>query len=294
MCIWFYLFLLVFIFGIILLLKLIVMKKAIKQIAKDFNFIIKSDTNLLITVSTNDRDIKRLSASLNDNLKILRKLEIEYKQGNQDIKKSITNISHDLRTPLTAIRGYLDLIETNNISVKQKEYLKYIDEKTKDLINLTEQLFAFSKSLETYDELNKKEVILNHSLEDVICSYYNLFKGKKLEPIINITDKKIVRLLDEEMLKRILENVIFNAIKYSENMVMITLTDVGIIEISNQTKKFDAVSAKKIFDRYYTIENAKKSNGVGLSIVKQLVELNGGKVMSKYRNGLLTITIIFS
>lgn len=294
MCIWFYLFLLVFIFCIILLLKLIVMKKAIKQIAKDFNFIIKSDTNLLITVSTNDRDIKRLSASLNDNLKILRKLEIEYKQGNQDIKKSITNISHDLRTPLTAIRGYLDLIETNNISVKQKEYLKYIDEKTKDLINLTEQLFAFSKSLETYDELNKKEVILNHSLEDVICSYYNLFKGKKLEPIINITDKKIVRLLDEEMLKRILENVIFNAIKYSENMVMITLNDTGIIEISNQTKKFDAVSAKKIFDRYYTIENAKKSNGIGLSIVKQLVELNGGKVMSKYRNGLLTITIIFS
>lgn len=294
MCIWFYLFLLVFIFGIVLLLKLIVMKNAIKQIAKDFNFIIKSDTNLLITVSTNDSDIKRLSASLNDNLKILRKLEIEYKQGNQDIKKSITNISHDLRTPLTAIRGYLDLMETNNISVKQKEYLKYIDEKTKDLINLTEQLFAFSKSLETYDELNKKEVILNHSLEDVICSYYNLFKGKKLEPIINITDKKIVRLLDEEMLKRILENVIFNAIKYSENMVMITLNDAGIIEISNQTKKFDAVSAKKIFDRYYTIENAKKSNGVGLSIVKQLVELNGGKVMSKYRNGLLTITIIFS
>ncbi|MCI8778582.1 MAG: HAMP domain-containing histidine kinase [Bacilli bacterium] len=294
MCIWFYLFLLVFIFSLMLLLKISVMKKAIKQITKDFNFIIKSDTNSLITISTNDRDIKKLSKNINDNLKILRKLEIEYRQGSQDIKNSMTNISHDLRTPLTAIRGYLDLMGMKNISPKQKEYLKYIDEKTSDLINLTEQLFTFSKGIETYNELNKKELIINHTLEDVICSYYDLFKEKKIEPIINITNKKIVRSLDEDMLKRILENVIFNAIKYSENMVMITLNDVGIIEISNKTKKFDSVSAKKIFDRYYTIENAKKSNGIGLSIVKQLVELNGGKVMSKYRSGILTIIISFS
>ncbi len=293
MCIWFYLFLLIFMFSFVLLLKIFIMKKSIKEIEKNLNFIIKSDTNALITISTNDRNLKLLCKCLNNKLKSLRKLELEYKQGNQEIKNVITNISHDLRTPLTAIRGYLDLIEQNNLTIKQKEYLKYIDDKSKDLIDLTEQLFVFSKSIETYNVLTKKEVVINNILEDVICSHYSLFKDKGIEPVINITRKKIIKFLDELMLKRIFENIIFNAIKYGEDIVNIILTDDGVIEITNKTKKLDAVSVEKIFNRYYTIENAKKANGIGLSIVKQLVELNGGSITAKYFDNILAITIIF-
>lgn len=293
MDIWFYLFLALFVICVFLSIKIIVVKQSIKEIQKDLNFIIKSDTNSLITISTNDKDLKTLSKCLNDKLKLLRKLEIEYKQGNQELKTSITNISHDLRTPLTAIRGYIDLMERDNLTNKQKEYLKYIDEKSVDLTNLTEQLFYFSKGIEDYNRINKSKVCLNDILESVICSYYNLFKDKNIEPIIDITSKKIIKELDSNMIKRILENIIYNSIKYSLDMVKIVLKDNGNIEVSNKTTNFDSISVDKIFDRYYTVENAKKSNGIGLSIAKQLVELNNGKIKATYKNNILTIIVKF-
>ena len=115
MSIWFWLFWIVVFIAIFLSIKIIVMKNEISQIEKSLSIILKSDTNNLITVSSNDKDLKKLATSLNKNLKNLRKLELEYKQGNQELKASITNISHDLRTPLTAIRGYLDLIEKEKL-----------------------------------------------------------------------------------------------------------------------------------------------------------------------------------
>ena len=130
MSIWFYLFIIVCIITIILVIKIIVMKNGIKEIEEKFDFVIKSDTNSLITISTNDSNLKNLAKKINLNLKKIRKLEIQYNQGNEELKRSITNISHDLRTPLTAIRGYLDLIGDNNLSKKQKDYLSYIDDKT--------------------------------------------------------------------------------------------------------------------------------------------------------------------
>jgi len=93
------------------------------------------------------------------------------------------------------------------------------------------------------------------------------------------------------MLKRIFENVISNAIKYSDNTVNISLNKEGIICVSNKAKDLDNVTVNKIFDRYYTVKNAKKSNGIGLSIAKQLVELNGGKIKADYTDDNLTITI---
>ena len=153
MSIWFWLFWIVVFIAIFLSIKIIVMKNEISQIEKSLSIILKSDTNNLITVSSNDKDLKKLATSLNKNLKNLRKLELEYKQGNQELKASITNISHDLRTPLTAIRGYLDLIEKEKLENKQLEYLKIIDSKVKDLTELTEQLFDFSKGIDIYNEV---------------------------------------------------------------------------------------------------------------------------------------------
>ena len=276
---------------LVAIIKIIIMKKEIKNITQNLPIIIKSDTNSLITIGTNDNDLKNLAKTLNNSLKELRRLELEYNQGNQELKRSITDISHDLRTPLTAIRGYLDLIDYKNLTSKQVEYLKIINNKTDTLIYLTEQLFDFSKTLEIHDDINKRETCINTILEEVICSYYDLFKENNIEPIVDITTQKIMKTLDENMLKRIFENVISNAIKYSDNTVNISLNKEGIICVSNKAKDLDNVTVNKIFDRYYTVKNAKKSNGIGLSIAKQLVELNGGKIKADYTDDNLTITI---
>lgn len=293
MSIWFYLFLIVLCLSIFLSLKLLIMKNEIKNIGKSISSIINTDTNKLITISTNDNELKKLANMLNKSLKELRQLELEYKNGNQELKSSITNISHDLRTPLTAIRSYLDLIDKNNLTDKQLEYLKIIDSKVKDLTELTEQLFDFSKIIDIYNEMERKKICINNILEDSIVSFYGLFKKHNINPKIEICEEKVIRLLNENMLKRIFENVISNAIKYCEKDFNVKMYNNGTIEFSNKTDKLDQVSLEKMFDRYYTVRNAKKSNGIGLSIAKQLVDLSGGKIKAKYKNNSLIIEIKF-
>ena len=293
MSIWFYLFIIATILCIVFIAKYLVIKKSIKEIEESISFIISSDTNALITISSNDKDLKKLSTVLNKDLKKLRELEIKYNQGNQELNRSITNISHDLRTPLTAIRGYLDLFDLKGLNKKQQEYLIYIDSKVKDLIFLTEQLFDFSSGIDNENNFEKENIYVNQVLEDVICSYYELFKQNNITPVVNITKQKIIRYVNEIMLKRILENIISNAIKYSEDNFVISLKDNGDLEFSNKTKLIDRTSLGKIFDRFYTVENAKKSTGIGLSIAKQLVELNDGKIIAEYKNNNLIITITF-
>ncbi len=289
----YYLLLVVILICLYLSLKLVIIKSELRNIEAKLTKIINSDTNNLLTISSGDKDLIRLVKNLNKNLSHLRKLELEYSNGNTDLKESITNISHDLRTPLTAIRGYLDLINIENSTSKEQEYLRYIEYKVNDLTNLTEQLFDFTKSLDTYNTTNKKDVCLNTILENAIGSYYTIFKTNNIEPNISITSNKIYRYLDESMLIRILENIISNAIKYSDGDFNLTLDETGRISISNKTSSLDKTSVKKIFNRYFTVENARKKGGVGLSIAKQLVELNGGMIKAKYLRGYLIIEIIF-
>ena len=293
MSIWFYLFLIVLFIAIFFILKVLIMKQEIKNIGSCLTDIINTDTNNLITINTNDKKLKELANLLNDSLKNLRKLELEYKNGNKELKTSITNISHDLRTPLTAIRGYLDLMDNDNLSEKQIKYLNIIDSKVKDLTFLTEQLFDFSKTLDIHTEMKQESIVINDILEDSVASFYSLFKEHNITPNIDICREKVIRVLNENILKRIFENIISNAIKYSKKDFNIKLYNNGIIEFSNQADGLDQVSLEQLFDRYYTVKSTKKSNGIGLSIAKQLVDLSGGKIEAKYKNNILIIKIEF-
>lgn len=277
---------------IFLIIKLYLIKKSIREIEKSINWILEGDTNNLLTVSSADTDIKRLANSLNIKLKNLRNQKLQYVNGNQELKKSITNISHDLRTPLTSISGYVDLLKTKKGKERQEEYLNIIDRKTNDLILLTEQLFDFSKTMDMSTKIEKNNLCLNEILEETLTNYYILFKENNIEPNINITDKQIYKMVDRNAIIRIFENILSNVIKYSNGEFNVTLNEKGEIIFSNKSTMLDATTVQKIFNRYFTVEDAKESTGLGLSIAKQLVELNSGNIYAKYINGKLIIKII--
>ena len=264
---------------------------SIKEIETNIEKILKEDSNRLITISTNNINLKKLANNLNLYIYEFRKQEKKYKNGNQELQKSITNISHDLRTPLTAIKGYIDLIEKDNLNKKQSNYLKIISDKVDILTTLTEQLYNYSKCLDLKDKIKKEKVCINDILEDVLVSYYGLFKQKNITPKILIVEKKIFKYLDKNMFVRVLENIISNALKYSEDNFEVNLLDNGKIIISNKTKSLNITNVKKIFNRYYTLQTGSKSSGLGLSIAKQLIELNGGNIYAKYKNNNLIIEI---
>lgn len=259
---------------IILILKLFFIKKSIKEIRSNLSRILKSDTNNLITIDTNNKEISELANTLNIELKNLRRERLQYENGNQELKRSITNISHDIRTPLTAISGYIDLIKQNEDKEKQEEYIKIVERKTNDLINLTEQLFDFSKTVDITPQIKKEKICINEILEESLANFYVVFKEKNIIPKLEITDKRIYRFVDKNTITRVFENILSNVIKYSSGNFKVKLEENGKIIFSNKASSLDATTVEKIFDRYYTVENAKKSTGIGLSIAKQLVELN--------------------
>lgn len=256
---------------IFLLLKLFLIKKSIIEIEKNFTKILESDTNNIISISSSDKDIKNLTINLNDNLIELRKQKLKYKNGNQELKKIVTNISHDLRTPLTALKGYIDLINKEKLSISQKKYLKIIQKKSDELNELTGQLFEFSKIIDTLEKninLSKDECCINEILEETLLSFYNIFKEKNIFPTINISNKKLYKKVNKISIVRIFENILSNVSKYSNGDFEVEMDDNGIITFSNKANSLDATSVQKIFDRYFSVENAKESTGIGLSIAQ--------------------------
>ena len=272
-------------------IKLYLMKKSLKEIRITLNKIIQTNTNQLLTISSSDRDIKKLTNDLNKELQDLRKEKLQYQNGNQELKKIITNISHDMRTPLTAIRGYIDLMKENK--EKQNEYIKIIEKKTEELTLLTDQLFDFSKTMDIGVKIEKEKCCMNEILEETLANMYSFFKEKQIEPKLEICEQKIYRNLDRHSIIRIFENILSNVCKYSNGDFKVILNEKGIFTFSNKATSLDATTVQKIFDRYFTVENAKKSTGLGLSISKQLVELNGGEISAKYVNKHLIIQIEF-
>ena len=276
---------------IFLIVKLILIKKTIREIEKSFTYILESDTNNLISIFSSDKDIKNLTINLNNNLVELRKQKLQYKNGNQELKKIITNISHDLRTPLTSIKGYIDLVQQENLSNKQKQYLKIIEKKSNEMTELTNQLFKFSKLMDV--DIEKEECCINEILEETLVGYYNTFKEKNIVPKVFICSKKIYKLVNKISIIRIFENILSNVSKYSTGDFKVTMDDNGTIIFSNKANFLDTTTVQKIFERYFSVENAKESTGIGLSIAKKLIELNDGNIKATYNNGYLFIEISF-
>ena len=281
---------------IFLIIKLFLIKKTIREIEKSFTYILESDTNNIVTISSLDKDIKNLTINLNKNLIELRKQKLQYKNGNQELKKIITNISHDLRTPLTALKGYIDLIKQEKLSDNQNKYLRIIQKKSDELTELTGQLFEFSKILDTLEKninIKKGECCINEILEETLVNFYSIFKEKSIIPTIKITKKRVYKTVNEVSIVRIFENILSNVSKYSNGNFKVEMNEDGIITFSNKATSLDATTVQKIFNRYFSVENAKESTGIGLSIAKQLVELNNGEIYAKYIKGTLFIEIYF-
>lgn len=278
---------------VILCIKIHFLHRAMEEMEAGFGERIAQDTNTLITISSGDRVARRLAGQLNDQLRLLRQERRRLQSGDRELKEAVTNISHDLRTPLTAICGYLDLLKGEEKSNTAKRYLSMIENRTEAMKMLTEELFHYSVITFEEEQMEYEEVVLNRVLEESISAYYGAFKKTGITPEIKMTEKKILRSLDKKTLQRILENVISNGIKYSGGDFQIELTDYGEMNFTNTAPCLNAVQVGRLFQRFYTVAAARQSTGLGLSIAKNLTEKMGGKITAEYQNGRLCIKILF-
>ena len=209
------------------------------------------------------------------------------------MKNAVTNISHDLRTPLTALSGYLELLEQEEKSESINRYIEIIKDRVDILTQLSEELFKYSVIISTKDNITKEQVIINTVLEESIAAFYTVLTERNIVPEIQVSETKVVRMLDRSALSRVFSNLISNVIKYSDGDLKIVLSENGEIAFSNMASGLDEIQVGRLFDRFYTVEAARKSTGLGLTISKTLVEQMKGTISATYENNRLSIHIFF-
>ena len=290
--------LLFIIIGILLLIifvlvaKIYFLRKSAQEITEAFHNRLTVDTNTLISISSKDSYMRNLAAEINVQLRLLRKEHHRYSQGDLELKDAVTNISHDLRTPLTAINGYLGLLEQEEKSENVQMYLSQIQNRTEVLINLTEELFRYS-IVTSSQSLNYERMDLVRALEESLVSFYAVMKEKNIEPQIELPEEPIWMQLDTGAVNRIFANIISNAIKYSDGDLSVIMAEDGTVIFSNTAQNLNAVTVGRLFDRFYTVEARRNSTGLGLSIAKLLIERMGGSISAQYQDCKLKITIRF-
>ena len=275
---------------IALLWKLCAVRRSADALREQISEWLADDTQLRIP--GRDRTMRKLAAELNRRLLELRKARLQYRSGNQELHEAITNISHDLRTPLTAICGYLELLEQEETSDAVKQYLVVISERAEALTQLTEELFRYSVILSTR-EFREDPVDLKAALEESLAAFYTALTERGITPNVRLPEEKVVRLLDRAALLRVFSNLLQNAVKYSDGDLNIILTAAGEIEFSNSAAALNNVEVGRLFDRFYTVEAARNSTGLGLAIARTLIEQMHGTIRADYESNKLYIRILF-
>ncbi|MGN1093097.1 MAG: sensor histidine kinase [Monoglobaceae bacterium] len=276
-----------------LLAKVYFLHKSAQEIRDAFRDRLTADTNTLIDISTRDLYMRKLAADINVQLRLLRKERHRYQQGDMELKEAVTNISHDLRTPLTAINGYLDLLEREEKSETVQRYLSQIQNRTEVLKNLTEELFRYSVVISSVTDMQVEQVNLNGVLEESIASFYVALTERGITPTINIPEKRIIRNLNKTAMLRVFSNLLNNAIKYSDGDLAISLLESGEVIFTNTATGLNEIQVGKLFDRFFSVEAARNSTGLGLAISKALVEQMNGTISAQYKDNRLSIHITF-
>lgn len=282
---------LIFIASSVLAVKIYLIKKDIASIDAEFYEILNGDTNGLITIDGRDKSVRRLAANLNLRLKELRSLRLKYEHGDLELKNAVANVSHDLRTPLTAIIGYLELLEKEKMSADAKRYTRIIVNRIETLKQLAEELFRYSVVTSPDYDSPKERLCVNAVLEECIAAHYSSLVKAGITPQIIMPDIPVYRVVNRVALTRIFSNLLGNAIKYSDGDLSITLTKECEISFSNTATKLTEVQVHRLFDRFYTVENARESTGLGLSISRVLAEKSGGEIRAEYADKILTVTV---
>ncbi len=280
------------VFIIALVIKLYLLRKAARELAEGFADRMATGSNTLLDLSCRDKEMLFLADSINKQLRKLRRERHRFYQGDTELKHAIMNISHDLRTPLTAICGYLDLLKREELKADAKRYLSVIENRVIVLKQLTEELFGYSIILSAV-EIKKESVALNDILEESIAGYYVALKQRNIVPKIQMPESKVVRLLDRKLLSRVFSNLLSNALKYSDGDLEVILLENGEIAFVNTASGLNEVLVGRLFDRFYTVEAGRGSTGLGLSIARTLMEQMEGSIEAQYKDGKLRVYLRF-
>ena len=285
---------------IVAVIKIVLLRRGFDELTENIEDQVKGKTQIPVTLTTTDPHAIRAAETINRELTNLQKERNEYLDGNRKVAEAVTGITHDIRTPLTAINSYLDLMAEEKDEEIKAKYLERIKTRTLSLSDLADELFKYSTSADPAQYTVKNSgtepemIDISRVLEECILSFYAAFKNKGIEPEIKLPELPVYVECDRKSANRIFENIISNALKYAEDSLQIKLDEKGCAVFSNPAPDLTPVSAAKLFDRYYTVKEGSSSTGLGFSIAKELIGRNNGTIESEFKDGILSVIVNFS
>lgn len=283
------------ILAFIFLSHLLFIKKELKNILNQLKNYNTRKTEKKIDITLLDKDIEKMTIEINNLIDLHALSNIEKKSAERELKQAVANISHDLRTPLTSILGYIQLIEKPEVTDEErKEYLAIAKDRAKRLQILLNDFFELSV-IESVDHSLKLEKLgLNSIVEEIAINLYDQFNEQQIVPSIKIPQEQMNIIGDESAIKRVIENLVINAIRYSDGNVSITLeknnTKINLT-ISNDVKDITEKDVELFFNRFYTADQTRsgKGTGLGLSIAKALMDKMNGKLSAELKDSWLYV-----
>ena len=273
-------------------------RRQMKNICRQLSFLMKNDSNMLLTGDVRIGGIGKLLDTLNDYLLVQRKKERYYQEKEKTIANTYTSLSHDIRTPLTSLDGYFQLLETSDTEEEQKKYITIIQDRIKSLKDMLEELFTFTKLKNASFQLELSKCCINQMVKDTIFSYYDEWMEKEIQPHISITDTLLYMQGNKQAIRRVLQNIIKNGLDHGEKEVDISLQEMGqkiVIEIKNKVYHPEDIDITQVFTQFYKADMArsKTSSGLGLSIAKEFVLQMQGEISARIEEEKFCVCIQF-
>lgn len=271
----------------------------IRSLNKDIKEVCEKGGRHRILLKGPDKELEVLLKTLNDYIEVCQEKQVELRRKDIDFKHQISNISHDLRTPLTSILGYVQLIKreygTDN-EAHVREYLDIIERKAEMLKNLISQFYDLSRLEGSEYEFHMEAVDLSVLMSQIMADEYDAFEKKSFRVDVSIAQGQLMAVADAKAMARVYANLIQNVLKHGRDFLsvhMYTAENTVITEISNQTEAISDDELEHLFDRFFTTDRMRsgQNTGLGLAIVRQFVTHMGGDITAVYEDGLLKMRI---
>ena len=278
---------------------LLMYKKQIKSLVGQLDFIRQNDTNKNLELTLKADEFQRLAKQINLVLVNARNERVTLYRAEKAFKEAVTNVSHDLRTPLTSVVGYIDMLESGKITdVERDEYYQIIKERIRHLVQMLDDLFEFARIesgefAPTFEKIDVVQIFL----ETIYLFHYD-FANKKAEPQLELPNVPLYIIGDTEVLKRIFENVIRNALIHGEGDLKVQIEKTNakaVIHFKNHAPGLQEQEIQNLFERFYTTDSSRhrKTTGLGLSIAKRLVDMMDGEITAEKEAENLVVSIQF-
>ena len=281
--------------AVFLLLLLILQRYEIKNISRQIGEIRSKDTNQLVHTAGSDKAYTELIGEINSLLHEMRDRKIDYQKKGHALEQMMTNISHDLRTPLTSAMGYIGLIKSSDLPPEEKaREIEIIEKRLVRLEELINSFFEFSKIISSDAPPEMSEMNLNGVLEESVVHYYDDYCSQDRKIILDCDVQKIIIRTNRNMLMRIFDNLIGNALKHGEGDLTVSVkkSETVVLRFENKLTA-SGIDTDRIFDEFYTtdISRTKGNTGLGLAIAKQFTDMLGGKISAEHKGDIFAVTV---